>query len=103
MKKKKIWLPYQQAAHLLGASQGSWIIFNQEAHFIPLPFMFLFVFVIHHKSCVPLACLLRVFGLPSLTVLYWTGRDVWFFQSLRAFKMHAGWNPKPLITAKGIG
>lgn len=90
-KKKKIWLPYQQAAHLLGASQGSWIIFNQEAHFIPLLFMFLFVFVIHHKSCVPLACLLRVFGLPSLTVLYWIGKDVWFFQSLRALKcMQAG-------------
>lgn len=57
--------------------------------------MFLFVFVIHRKSCVPLARLLarllRIFGLPSLTVLYWIGKDVWFFQSLRALKcMQAG-------------
>lgn len=57
-KRKKSWLPYQQAAHLLGAKQGSWIIFNQEAHFIPLLFMFPFCFPLFTRRVVyrSLAC-----------------------------------------------
>lgn len=36
-------------------------------------------------------CSHRIFGSPSLAVLYWIGKDGWFFQSLRALKcMQAG-------------
>lgn len=53
----KSWLPYQQAAHLLGDRQKGWIIFNQEAHFFPC-FLCFFLFslftirVVYHS----LAC-----------------------------------------------
>lgn len=69
-----------------------WLSFNQETHFFPLLFMFLlfslFTIRVVYNS---LACSLRIFGSPSLAVLYWIGKDGWFFQSPRALKcMQAG-------------
>lgn len=70
----------------------------------PPPSMFLFVFVIHHKSCVQLVCLLASHIWITLTcrsLLDWKRWPV--FPKPPGLEMHAGWNPKPLITAMGIG
>lgn len=55
---KKSWLPHQRAVHLLGSRQTGWIRPERQSPslFIFSSILFLFVFIIYHKSCVPLAC-----------------------------------------------
>jgi len=49
------------------------------------------------------ACSLCIFGSPSLAFLYGIEKDGCYFAKPPSLEIYAGWNPKPLITAKGIG
>lgn len=90
---------------LIFLAPGKVLAFIQQGGpFFPLLFMFLFVFVIHHKSCVQLVRLLASHIWITLTrssLLDWKRWLV--FPKPPGLEMHAGWNPKPLITAKGLG
>lgn len=90
---------------LIFLAPGKALAFIQPGDpFFPLAFYVSFVFVIHHKSCVQLARLLASHIWITLTrrsLLDWKRWLV--FPKPQGLEMHAGWNPKPLITVKGIG